>query len=221
MKIFLDTANLDEIRIGVEWGIVDGVTTNPSLVAKERAPFEKRIKEICQLVKGPVSAEVTSSDWKGMVEEARKLSEIDEHVVVKIPMTPDGVKAVKILSAEGIKTNVTLVFSPMQALLAAKAGATYVSPFIGRIDDVSSDGLKLLEEIVLMFNNYAFDTEIIAASIRHPMHVLEAALLGVDIVTMPFSVLEKLFKHPLTDIGIERFNRDWEEYRKTMGGVSD
>ncbi len=221
MKIFLDTANLDEIRMGVEWGIVDGVTTNPTLIAKEGVPFKKRIKEICELVKGPTSAEVTSQDWKGMVEEAKELSKIDENVVVKIPMTPDGIKAVKALSLEGVKTNVTLVFSPMQALLAAKAGATYVSPFIGRVDDVSSDGLKMLEEIVLIYNNYAFDTEIIAASIRHPMHVLEAALMGVDVVTMPFKVLEKLFKHPLTDIGIERFNRDWEEYRKSMGGVLD
>ncbi|MCD6450235.1 MAG: fructose-6-phosphate aldolase [Thermotogaceae bacterium] len=220
MKIFLDTANLDEIKKGVEWGIVDGVTTNPTLVARERVPFEKRIKEICEVVKGPVSAEVTALDWKGMVEEARNLAKIDEHVVIKIPLTPDGIKAIKILSNEGIKTNATLVFSPMQAVLAAKAGATYVSPFIGRIDDISSDGLKMLEEIVVIFNNYAFDTEIIAASIRHPMHVVEAALMGVDIVTMPFSVLEKLFKHPLTDIGVERFMKDWEEYRKIMGGES-
>ena len=218
MKIFLDTANIEEIRKGVEWGIVDGVTTNPTLIAREKTPFKQRIKEICELVKGPVSAEVTALDWEGMVKEARQLAEIDEHVVVKIPLTPDGVKAIKILHSEGIKTNATLVFSPMQAVLAAKAGATYVSPFIGRVDDVSSDGLKMLEEIVTIFNNYAFDTEIIAASIRHPMHVVEAALMGVDIVTMPFAVLEKLFKHPLTDIGIERFMKDWEEYRKIMGG---
>ncbi len=218
MKIFLDTANIDEIRKGVEWGIVDGVTTNPTLVAKEKVPFKERIKEICDLVKGPVSAEVTALDWKGMVEEAKELVKISEYVVIKIPLTPDGIKAIKVLSSEGIPTNATLVFSPMQAVLAAKAGATYVSPFIGRVDDVSSDGLKMLGEIVDIFNNYAFDTEIIAASIRHPMHVLEAALMGVDIVTMPFGVLEKLFKHPLTDIGIERFMKDWEEYRKIMGG---
>jgi len=218
VKIFLDTANLDEIRKGVEWGIVDGVTTNPTLIAREKAPFKERVKEICQLVKGPVSAEVTALDWKGMVEEAKELAKIDEHVVIKIPLTPDGIRAIKALSYEGIKTNATLVFSPMQAILAAKAGATYVSPFIGRVDDVSSDGLKMLEEIVIIFNNYAFDTEIIAASIRHPMHVVEAALMGVDIATMPFTVLEKLFKHPLTDIGIERFMKDWEEYRKIMGG---
>ncbi len=218
MKIFLDTANLDEIRKGVEWGVVDGVTTNPTLIAREKAPFKERIKEICEVVKGPVSAEVTALDWKGMVEEAKELAKIDEHVVIKIPLTQDGVRAIKALSVEGIRTNATLVFSPMQAVLAAKAGASYVSPFIGRVDDVSSDGLKMLDEIVRIFEIYAFDTEIIAASIRHPMHVVEAALMGVDIVTMPFSVLEKLFKHPLTDIGIERFMKDWEEYRKTVGG---
>ena len=218
MKIFLDTANLEEIKKGVEWGIVDGVTTNPTLIAREKAPFKERIKEICELVKGPVSAEVTALDWKGMVKEAKELTKIDEHVVIKIPLTPDGIRAIKALSYENIKTNATLVFSPMQAILAAKAGAAYVSPFIGRVDDVSSDGLKMLEEIVTIFNNYAFDAEIIAASIRHPMHVVEAALMGVDVVTMPFSVLEKLFKHPLTDIGIERFMKDWEKYREIMGG---
>jgi len=213
MKIFLDTANLDEIRQGVEWGIVDGVTTNPTLIAREKADFEERVKEICELVKGPVSAEVVATDAEGMVKEARHLASLSEYVVVKIPMTYEGIKAVKILSAEGIKTNVTLVFSVTQAILAAKAGATYVSPFIGRIDDVSSDGLKLADEIVQVYNNYAFETEIIAASIRHPMHVVEVAMMGVDIVTMPFAVLKKLFLHPLTDIGIERFLKDWETYR--------
>ena len=215
MKIFLDTANLEEIRQGVEWGIVDGVTTNPTLIAKEGADFEKRIKEICELVQGPVSAEVISLNWEGMVEEARKLAAIDEHVVVKIPMTPDGIKAVKILSAEGIRTNVTLVFSANQALLAAKAGATYVSPFVGRIDDNGNDGLKLLEEIMQIFANYGFETEVIAASIRHPMHVVEAALIGVDIATVPFDVLKKMFMHPLTDIGIKRFLQDWESYKSS------
>ncbi|AMW33435.1 transaldolase [Fervidobacterium changbaicum] len=213
MKIFLDTANLEEIRQGVEWGIVDGVTTNPTLIAKEGADFEKRIKEICELVQGPVSAEVISLNWEGMVEEARKLASIDDHVVVKIPMTPDGIKAVKILSAEGIRTNVTLVFSANQALLAAKAGATYVSPFIGRIDDNGNDGIKLLEEIMQIFVNYGFETEVIAASIRHPMHVVEAALIGVDIATVPFEVLKKMFTHPLTDVGIKRFLQDWESYK--------
>ncbi|HCZ06300.1 MAG: transaldolase [Thermotogota bacterium] len=217
MKIFLDTANLEEIRKGVEWGVVDGVTTNPTLIAKEGADFETRVKEICDLVKGPVSAEVVSTDFEGMVKEARELAKLSEHVVVKIPMTQEGIKAVKRLSSEGIKTNVTLVFSPTQAILAAKVGATYVSPFIGRIDDVSSDGLKLLNEIVAIYDNYAFETEIIAASLRHPMHVLEAALMGVDIVTMPFAVLEKLFSHPLTDIGLKRFAEDWERYMRSRG----
>lgn len=215
MKIFLDTANLEKIRRGVGWGVVDGITTNPTLIAKEGADFETRVKEICDLVQGPVSAEVTSTDTESMIREARKLAELSEHVVVKIPMTYEGIRAVKRLTQERIKTNVTLVFSPTQAILAAKAGATYVSPFIGRIDDVSSDGMKLLEEIVTIYNNYAFETEIIAASTRHPMHVLEAALIGVDIVTMPFAVLEKLFSHPLTDIGLERFAKDWERYLET------
>ncbi|SHH22828.1 fructose-6-phosphate aldolase [Thermosipho atlanticus] len=213
MKIFLDTANIEQIKKGVEWGIVDGVTTNPTLIAKEGKPFEETIKEICQIVQGPVSAEVISLDWEGMVKEARKLAKIDEHVVVKIPMTPDGIKAVKILSSEGIKTNVTLVFSANQALFAAKAGATYVSPFVGRLDDIANDGVKLLEEILNIYANYGFETEIIAASIRHPMHVLEAALIGVDIATVPFNVLEKMFVHSLTDSGIKKFLEDWEKYK--------
>jgi transaldolase len=213
MKIFLDTANIDEIRQGVEWGIVDGVTTNPTLISKEGADFEKRIKEICELVQGPVSAEVISLNWNEMVEEAKRLAKIDEHVVVKIPMTPDGIRAVKILAGEGIRTNVTLVFSANQALLAAKAGATYVSPFIGRIDDNGNDGLKLLEEIMEIYINYGFETEVIAASVRHPMHVIEAAKIGVDIATIPFDVLKKMFLHPLTDVGIKRFLADWEAYK--------
>lgn len=216
MKIFLDTANLEEIKKGVEWGIVDGVTTNPTLISKEGAEFKQRVKEICDLVKGPVSAEVVSLDYEGMVKEARELSQLSEYVVIKIPMTPDGIRAVKTLSAEGIKTNVTLVFSPAQAILAAKAGATYVSPFIGRMDDLSNDGMRMLGEIVEIYDNYGFETEIIAASIRHPMHVVEAALMGVDIVTMPFAVLEKLFKHPMTDLGIERFMNDWKKYLENL-----
>lgn len=212
MQIFLDTANLEEIKQGVEWGIVDGVTTNPTLIAKEGADFETRIKEICDLVRGPVSAEVVSLKWDEMVEEARRLASLDEHVVVKIPMTPDGVKAVKILAAEGVRTNVTLVFSPTQALLAAKVGATYVSPFIGRIDDNGNDGVRLLEEIMQIYENYGFETQVIAASVRHPMHVVEAALIGVDVVTMPFEVLRKMFSHPLTDAGIKRFLEDWSRY---------
>lgn len=215
MLIFLDTANLDEIKQGVEWGIVDGVTTNPTLIAKEGADFETRIKEICEIVQGPVSAEVISLKFDEMVEEARRLAAIDEHVVVKIPMTPDGIKAVKILSAEGIKTNVTLVFSPNQALIAAKAGATYVSPFIGRIDDNGNDGVRLLEEIMQIYANYGFDTQVIAASVRHPMHVVQAAIIGVDIATVPFDVLKKMFVHPLTDVGIKRFLEDWERYKQS------
>ena len=214
MKIFLDTANLDEVKKGVEWGIIDGVTTNPSLIAREKADFEERIREICQIVKGAVSAEVVSTDWKEMVKEAERLHEIDENVVVKIPLTLDEIRAIKELSKEGIKTYATLVFSPTQIILAAKVGATYVSPFIGRLDDISGDGMHLLETIVTIFNNYLFETEIIAVSIRRPMHVLKAALLGVDVVTVPFSILEKLFTHPLADKGLERFLKDWEIYLK-------
>ncbi|MFO7881582.1 MAG: fructose-6-phosphate aldolase [Kosmotogaceae bacterium] len=216
MQIFLDTANLEEIEKGVEWGIVDGVTTNPSLVSKESKDlsFHQRIKEICDLVKGPVSAETTKTVFAGMVKEARELANIDENVVVKIPMTPDGIKAVKVLSGENIKTNVTLVFDAMQALLAAKAGATYVSLFIGRLDDIASDGMERLAETREIFNNYGFSSKIIAASIRHPMHVLDTALMGIDVATIPFSILKKMFSHPLTDNGVEKFLTDWEEYLK-------
>lgn len=215
MKIFLDTANIEQIKIAKDWGIIDGVTTNPTLVAKEgNIDFETRVKEICDVVQGPVSAEVVSMDYENMVKEARELAKISEHVVIKIPMTKDGIKAVKTLSSEGIKTNVTLIFSPLQALLAAKAGATYVSPFIGRVDDIGNQGLELVEEILQIFYNYGFETEVIAASVRHPYHVVEVAKMGCDVATIPFSVLEKLFMHPLTDRGIERFSKDWEEYLK-------
>ncbi|ONN26533.1 transaldolase [Thermosipho affectus] len=213
MKIFLDTAKIDEIKKGVEWGLVDGVTTNPTLIAKAGTPFKETIKEICQIVRGPVSAEVVSLDWQEMVKEARELAKIDDYVVVKIPMTPDGLKAVKILSAEGIKTNVTLVFSANQALLAAKAGATYVSPFVGRMDDIANDGMGIVDEIITIYSNYGFETEVIVASVRHPKHVLESALMGADIVTIPFNVLEKLFHHPMTEIGIKRFLDDWKKYQ--------
>lgn len=213
MQIFLDTANIEEIKKGVEWGVVDGVTTNPTLISKEGKPFEETIKKICEIVQGPVSAEVVSLDSEGMIKEARELAKIDENVVIKIPMTPEGIKAVKVLSTEGIKTNVTLIFSANQALLAAKAGATYVSPFVGRMDDLANDGLNIVEDILGIFANYDFKTEVIVASIRHPMHVLNAALMGADIVTVPFSVLEKMFKHPMTDLGIERFMKDWEKYK--------
>ena len=215
MKFFLDTANVEEIKKYAELGLVDGVTTNPTLVAKEGRDFYEVVKEICQIVDGPVSAEVISTDAEGMVKEARELAKLADNIVIKIPMTKDGMKAVKILSAEGIKTNVTLVFSPLQALLAAKAGATYVSPFVGRLDDIGHVGMKLVEDVVKIYKNYDIKTEVIVASIRHPWHVLEAAKIGADIATMPPAVMDKLFNHPLTDIGLERFLKDWENYLKS------
>ena len=211
MQFFLDTGNVDEIKQALEWGILDGVTTNPTLIAKTGRPFMEVVKEILQLVDGPVSLETVSRDAKGIVEEGRKLAELGDNVVVKIPMTPEGIIAVQELESEGIPTNVTLVFSPTQALIAAKAGATFVSPFVGRLDDISSDGMKLIRDIKTIFDNYDFDTQIIVASVRHPMHVLEAALIGADICTMPFEVMKKLFQHPLTDKGIELFLKDWEK----------
>jgi transaldolase len=214
MKFFLDTANVDEIREALSMGMVDGVTTNPSLVAKEGRDFEPLVQEICELVGGPVSAEVIAVDADGMIEEARKLAKISDCVVVKIPMTVDGLKAVRTLAAEGIRTNVTLVFSPLQALMAAKAGASYVSPFVGRLDDLSQEGLLLVEQIAEIYGNYAFDTEIIVASVRNPLHVLESALIGADIATIPFSVLKKLAAHPMTDKGLQAFLDDWKKLEK-------
>ncbi len=218
MKFFIDTANLDEIKEAHSLGILDGVTTNPSLIAREgiagRKAFEKHIKTICELVAAPVSAEAVSMTFDDMVAEARTLSQIDANVVVKIPMTLDGLKAVRQLSEEGINTNVTLVFSPLQALLAAKAGATYISPFVGRLDDISQDGMKVVEEIIDVFANYLFETEIIVASIRNPLHVLTAAELGADIATIPFKVIEQLAQHPLTDVGIDKFLKDWQKVEK-------
>lgn len=212
MKIFLDTANVEEIRKAVDWGIIAGVTTNPSLIAKEEGrDFHETVKEICALVQGPVSAEVISQDTEGIMREARELASLDPHVVVKIPMTPEGLSAVKVLSAEGVYINVTLVFSALQALLAANAGATYVSPFIGRLDDIGQEGMDVLEDIMAIFENYQLDTQVIAASIRHPQHVLTAARIGADIATVPFKVLKMMFKHPLTDLGVERFLADWEQ----------
>ncbi len=211
MKFFLDTANVEEIKKALEWGILDGVTTNPTLISKTGKPFKEVVKEILELVEGPVSLETVSLDAEGMIREGRMLAELGENVVVKIPMTPEGMKAVQVLESEGIPTNVTLVFSPMQALIAAKAGASYVSPFVGRLDDISSDGMRLIQDVKDIFDNYEFDTEIIVASVRHPMHVYQAALIGAHICTMPFKVMEQLFKHPLTDIGIERFLKDWEK----------
>ena len=209
MKFFIDTADVNEIKEALEMGMVDGVTTNPTLIAKTGRPFMEVAKEIVELVPGPVSLEVVSLDTQGMVDEARFLAKLGDNVVIKIPMTTEGLKAVKILSEEGIKTNVTLVFSPLQALLAAKAGATYVSPFVGRLDDIGHNGMELIEQIVQIYDNYMFETEIIVASIRHPQHVLQAALIGADIATIPFKVIKQLAKHPLTDIGIERFLEDW------------
>jgi transaldolase len=211
MKFFIDTANLDEIKKGVAMGMVDGVTTNPSLVAKEGKPFHEILKEICAVVDGPVSAEVVSLEADGMLREARELAAMSDQIVVKIPMIVEGMKAVKQLAAEGINTNVTLVFSSAQALLAAKAGATYVSPFIGRLDDISQPGMDLINDIMTIYRNYGFQSEVIVASVRHPMHVMEAALIGADIATIPFKVIAQLAKHPLTDTGMEQFLSDWEK----------
>jgi len=208
MKLFIDTANVSEIR-EMAW-LVDGVTTNPTLVAREKRPFEDVIVEICGIVDGPISAEVTALDSDGMTSEARELTAIHGNVVVKIPMTEEGMQAVVRLSEEGIRTNVTLVFSANQALLAAKCGATFVSPFVGRIDDIGGDGMGLVAEILEVYANYAFPTEVLVASVRHPHHVVEAATLGADVATVPYAVLKKLFDHPLTDAGIERFLKDWE-----------
>ena len=214
MKFFIDTANIEEITKAVALGMVDGVTTNPSLIARENRPFEELLQEICELVDGPVNGEVISLDAEGMVEEGRKLAAFHQNIVVKIPMTTEGLKAVKILSSENIKTNVTLIFSSMQALMAAKAGASYVSPFVGRLDDISQVGMDLVSDIMSIYGNYGYETEIIVASIRSPVHVAEAALIGADISTIPFKVIDQLAKHPLTDIGMEKFLADWEKRAK-------
>lgn len=214
MKFFIDTANINDIKKGVEMGMVDGVTTNPSLIARENKPFEEIIKEICQVVDGPVSAEVVSLEATGMVGEARILAALDDKIVVKIPMITEGIKAVKQITAEGIKTNVTLVFSVTQALLAAKAGATFVSPFVGRLDDIGVNGMDLINDIMTVYGNYGYQSEVIVASVRSPQHVMDAALIGADIATIPFKVIEQLAKHPLTDIGIEQFLTDWEKRKK-------
>lgn len=215
MKFFLDTANIEEIKEAYSMGMIDGVTTNPTLVAKEGRDFEEIITEICGVVDGPVSAEVVSTDTEGMLNEARHLAGISDNIVVKIPMTVEGIKATCQLTKEGIKTNVTLVFSALQALMAAKAGATYVSPFVGRLDDISHEGMVLVEQILEIYNNYAFDTEVIVASVRNPLHVLDAALMGADIATIPFSVLGKFASHPLTDKGLKAFLDDWNKSQKT------
>ncbi len=212
MKIFLDTASLEEIKKGLEWGIVDGVTTNPTLISKEgKEEYRKSIKEIAKIMKGPLSAEVIDEKFEGMVKEGRELYSLAKNIVIKIPMTQDGIKACKVLSSEGIPVNLTLIFSPAQALLAAKAGASYVSPFVGRLDDIGAPGMEVVSEILQIFENYNFPTEVIVASVRNPEHFRISALYGAPIITVPFSVLEQLFKHPLTDIGISRFINDYKK----------
>lgn len=213
MKFFIDTANLEEIREAASLGILDGVTTNPTLIAREKANLKKRIVEICQIVDGPVSAEVVATDTEGMCREGRDLARLHPNVVVKIPMIRDGMKAVKRLGEEGIRTNVTLCFSAPQALLAAKAGASFISPFLGRLDDISHVGMDLIRDIAVIYRNYSFKTQLLAASLRHPLHVVEAAKAGADIATLPSKVLDQLFKHPLTDRGLENFLKDWEKVR--------
>ena len=214
MKFFIDTANIQEIKEGIMLGMVDGVTTNPSLVAKEKKGFDKVIRDILDVIDGPVNLEVISLDAEGMVREGRKLAKLGSNVVVKVPMTEEGLKATRIFTNEGIRINQTLVFSPLQALMAAKAGAAYVSPFVGRLDDIAHDGMEIVDQIITIFDNYGYDTEVIVASVRHPRHVLEAALMGADIATIPFKVIAQLAKHPLTDKGIEAFLADWKKVPK-------
>jgi transaldolase len=211
MKLFVDTGTIKDIESLAALGILDGVTTNPSLLAKEPGDYRQNLKKICDIFKGPVSGEVTATDYPGMVREGHDIAAIDEHMVVKVPMTRDGIRACKTLSNEGLRVNVTLVFSPAQALLAAKAGATFVSPFVGRLDDVATDGMALIRELVQIYDNYDFTTEILVASCRHPIHVVEAARAGADIATCPPAVIEQLFNHPLTNIGLEKFLKDWEK----------
>ncbi|TFH03023.1 MAG: fructose-6-phosphate aldolase [Calditrichales bacterium] len=216
MKFFIDTANIEEIKEAARIGVLDGVTTNPSLIAREEGKPIDILRQICEIVDGPISAEVVSLDWEGMVKEGKELAKLHKNIVVKVPITKEGLKAVKFLAGEGIRTNVTLIFTPLQALLAARAGASFVSPFVGRIDDISSVGMELVSQIVQIFQNYSIETEIIVASIRGPLHVLDAALMGADIATIPFKVIEQLTKHPLTDKGIENFLKDWDKVAKRL-----
>ena len=218
MKLYLDTANVKEIQEGASLGLIDGVTTNPSLVAKEGGSFKEMLLEICKMVDGPISAEVVGIESEGMIKEGRELAKIHKNIVVKVPLIPEGLRATKKLSAEGIRVNVTLCFSPTQALLAAKAGAWCVSPFIGRLDDISSDGMELIRQIVTIYDNYDYKTQVLVASVRHPQHVVEAALAGGHICTMPYSVFQQLVKHPLTDIGLKKFLADWDAMGKKVTG---
>lgn len=211
MKLFIDSGNLKEIETLVPLGIIDGITTNPSLLAKEPGDYREILKKICGIVKGPTSAEVVATDYEGMLREGRDLAGIDPHIVVKVPFTRDGVRACKTLSSEGKKVNVTLCFSPSQALIAAKVGATYISPFVGRLDDISTSGMQLIQQIVEIYDNYEFTTEVLVASTRNPLHIVEAARMGADVCTCPAAVIDSLFKHPLTDIGLEKFLKDWEK----------
>lgn len=215
MDLYIDTANMDEIRQAHDMGVLDGVTTNPSLIAKEKVPYAKRLAEICELVKGPVSAEVIATDYEGMLKEGRENAKIASNIVVKLPSTVDGLKACRALTSEGIRTNMTLCFQPMQAMLVAKAGAFLVSPFIGRLDDISEDGGMLIQQIRQIYDNYGFKTKILAASIRHPKHMVECALAGADVATVPFNVIKQLMSHPLTDVGLKKFV---EDYKKAFGG---
>lgn len=214
MKFFIDTANIDEIKEAAALGILDGVTTNPSLVSKEGKDFRKLLDEILKIVDGPVSAEVISTEYDGIVKEGRELASIHKNIVVKIPLIKEGLKACKTLTGEGIKVNVTLCFSPNQAILAAKAGATYISPFVGRLDDISTSGMDLISQIVQIYRNYNYKTQVLVASVRHPLHVVESALIGADVCTIPFDVIKKMFNHPLTDIGLEKFLSDWKKLKK-------
>lgn len=214
MEFFIDTANLEEIKKANSYGILSGVTTNPTLLSRENRPFRELLKDICSEVDGPVSGEVVSLEAEGMIKEGKELAKIAENLIIKIPMTVEGLKAIKGLRAEGIQTNTTLIFQPIQALMAARAGSGYISPFVGRLDDISTSGMELIRDIVHIYDNYAIDTKVIVASIRHPMHVYEAALAGAHVSTIPFNVIEKLVKHPLTDIGIDRFLKDWEKVSK-------
>jgi transaldolase len=216
MKFFLDTADVEQIERGIEWGMVDGVTTNPSLIAKQGKPYLPTVQAIAEMVPGPVSGEVLATDYDGMMEQGRRLAGLAENVVVKLPLSPAGLRAVRDLAADGIRSNVTLCFSAAQALLAAKAGAAFISPFVGRVDDVGGSGMEIIEQIVAIYANYHFETEVLVASVRHPLHVVQASLIGADVATIPFSTLEKLYHHPLTDVGLERFLSDWHKTGKSF-----